>query len=251
MEALHILLDIAIGGRADDRRMNDQVFEIPAPGFLLELSHGRGFHIEDPHGLSPAEQFLGGRVINGIECGVVRGLSGMLPDCGQSIPNHGERPVSQQIDFNQTGHLRLVLFPLNHPHSLGRPLHGNIAGNPLRRQDGAAAMEGQMPGDGFQTCRPVKNFRPGGIQREPLKTGMLFHPLADPARVSPVAQTPGHLLDGGSGNTVDLGHFAHRRAGAKADMVGHRGHTLQAVMPAQFLQESIAFIPGEVHIDIR
>ena len=74
-------------------------------------------------------------------------------DRGEDIPNHGQRAVPQEIDFDQTGIFRLVFLPLDDRHTLGRRLDGHVAINPVRNDDDSAAMHRHVAGIALSACR--------------------------------------------------------------------------------------------------
>ena len=187
------------------------MLEIPALRLLLQLAHGGRFHVEDPHGFAPFDEVQRGGIMERIEGGVIQPPARVLFHGGQRIANDGQGPVAKQIDFYQPGFLRLVLFPLNDPHPLGAPLRGHVAGNPVGRQNDAAAVHRKMPRERLQPRRQTEDLRPRGIERKSPELGMLFHPLPHALRVGPEAHPPGYFLDLGGRNPVDLGHFPNRR----------------------------------------
>jgi hypothetical protein len=63
-------------------------------------------------------------------------------------------------------------------------------------------------------------------------------------------QPPGYLADFGVGQPEDLGHFPHRHAWLKQHMAGNHGG-MTRILGQDRIQHRIAFIPGEIHIDIR
>ncbi len=50
----------------------------------------------------------------------------VVPDIDHGVADHPQAPVAQQVDFNQTGRLGPVFFPLHHRNALGRPLHRDM-----------------------------------------------------------------------------------------------------------------------------
>jgi len=120
--------------------------EIAASGSLLQLPHGGRFHVKDPHGVAATEQLERGGIVHRVQQGIVDGLAGAAPDGGQSIPNHRQGAVAEKVDLDETGRFRLVLFPLDDIDAFRAAFHRHIPGNPVRGQDDAPAVSGQVPG---------------------------------------------------------------------------------------------------------
>ena len=138
-------VDVAVGRGTDDGRMDDQVFEIPFSRHLLKLPHGGGFHVENPHGFPLFEQFLSGRIVQGIESGIVQAHTRVPLHGGQRVPDHRQGPVSQEVDLDESSLFRLILFPLNDAGSLGAHLHGHITGNVIGHEHHPPTMDGKVP----------------------------------------------------------------------------------------------------------
>ena len=69
--------------------------------FGQDLSCGRAFKIEDAKGITLIEYSHCLRVIDGIEAGIMDPSAVVLFHQIQGIPDNGQAPVSQDIDFYQ------------------------------------------------------------------------------------------------------------------------------------------------------
>ena len=140
------------------------------------MPHGRRFHVKDPHGVTTAQQVQGGGIVNRVQQGIVDDFPGISPDGGQGVPNHRQRAVAKEVDLYQAGRFRLILFPLDDIDAFSAAFHRHITGNPIRGQDNASAVGGQMPGQGFQAGGELHDFRPGRVEGEGAKFGVGCHP---------------------------------------------------------------------------
>lgn len=110
VESTNIFLDVPIGCRSDDGGMDHQVLKIPPLRFFLQLTHGRGFHVKDPHAVASPEKVHSGRIVQGIQRRIVDAQSLILTDSRQGVPDDGQGAVAEQVDFDQACLFGLFLF---------------------------------------------------------------------------------------------------------------------------------------------
>ena len=160
VQTADVFADKLIGGRADDAAVNDEVFKIPHLRFLLQKPHGRAFDVKTAHGAALGESLLGGKVIFRLPAGFIKDNT-VGAQVAHGIPDHSQAAVSQQVDFDQTGILGGVLFPLDNGHTLGGAFQRHIFVNGAGRDDDTAGVDGQIARRADNPLGQVQDFRPG------------------------------------------------------------------------------------------
>ena len=115
------LFDEGIGRRSDQGRDHDEILEDVGnrtavrrhadPQFSQQKTRGRRFDVEATDRVTTSDGLLCGDIIQGVPDLVIDRQTRMFGDGCESISNHGERPVAQDIDLDEPGIFRLLLFP--------------------------------------------------------------------------------------------------------------------------------------------
>ena len=246
-----VLADVGVGGRANDGAVNDQVLEIPFAGFLLQEPHGRRLHVEDAHCVAARHQVLGDGIFEGIPACVVDANAVVLLDGVEGVPDHRQRPVAKQVDFHQPGVFGLVFFPLDDSNALGRHFHGDVGIHTTRHDDHAARVHGKIPWETVDAVGESQDLRPGGTQVHAAENGMVRNEVTDAVRIPVAGNALADAVDFTLRQAVDLRNFAHGRLGFEGDVVADHGRAVLAVAAENVGQNVVAFVPGEVHVDVR
>ncbi len=115
-----------------------------APHLLEKLAGGRGFDVETAHGAAGAQQLEGRLVGEGIPGGVVDAASGMGFDGRQGVADHRQGAVAENVDFDQSGGLGLLLLPLDDRQPLCGHLHRHVPADFVGDHHQPAAVQGEV-----------------------------------------------------------------------------------------------------------
>ena len=218
---------------ADQRHLHHQVVELPGfePG---QGGHLRpALHLEHTHRVGPAEHVVDLFVLQ------VQGAEVQVyVEHVARVVQGGEHAQPEQVELDQLDRGAVVLVPLQHRAPRHpRPLHrAHLHHRPVADHH-PAGMDAQVPRERLQLV---------GVRDDVL--GDLLD--VDRGDRTPAVDllAPGVLLAGREPER--LGDVPHRRARPVRDHVGHLGGVLPAVLLIDVLDDLLAAVGLDVHIDV-
>ena len=199
--ALHVGVDPAVGGGADQGAVDHQGLEVALAHPLLQLAGGGALHVEDAHGVAPGQQVLGGRVQPGLP--VQRAPGARVAQLRQGVAHHRQAAVAQEVDLHQAVVLHAVLVPGGDGDALlGR---GGLEGHVLPQGPGAMMVP---PGctESWWKC-PCRAWAWARMAAQAGFSWMPWMPSSQPR------MKPGQGLEFGLGPAVGQGHVAQGALG--------------------------------------
>jgi hypothetical protein len=243
----HVALDRA---GPHDGDLDDQVVIIAGlePGQHAHL--GAGLDLEHPHRVGRAEHVVHLRVLHG-HGGKTQRRQVRPPririDQRDGLADGGEHPERQHIHLEQAQGLQVVLLPLDHGTVLHRGIfHRHQFAQRALADDEAPHVLGQMTGKAHQGAHQCHQlFQPPRRQRQGLHLGPGDDLLPVPVhrlrqhlhRLCANAQCPRHIADGTARPVAD-----HR---------GSQRGTLAPVLAVDVLDDFLAPLVFEIHVDVR
>ena len=243
----HVALD---GAGPDDGDLDHQVVE--APG-LQARQHGHlgpALHLEDAHGVRPAQHVVD-----------LRDLLGDLGDVGQPGPvrpgrDHleglaqgGQHAQGQDVHLHQAQGVDVVLVPLDE----GAVRHGGVADRdqlvqPAPGQDIAAHVLGQVAGKAQELASQgggPADLRGVRVQSRLADVGVRAHTA--PGSPDRPGQGRGDVL----GQAQGLAHLADGHPRPEVDHRGGDGGPVPAIAAEEVLHDLLPALVLEVDVDVR
>ena len=252
MGVAHLLLAVAAaqegvhrvaldGAGADEGHLDGQVVE------GLRLHAGQGghlgprLHLEHPHGVGPGEHLVHGRLLG--DGGQVEAHPVHLLDGVHRQVQGVEHAQAEQVELDDAHGGAVVLVPLQHRAALhAPPLQGHHLPQRPVGDHHAAGVDAQVAGEAVEAAAGVEDQAAAAAGGE-------VHELGDGLGAAGV-EVLGQAVHLGLGEPEGLAHVLEHRAGPVGDHVGHHGRPLPPVALVAVLDDLLAPLRLEVHVDV-
>ena len=233
-----------------NRHLHHQVVELARPQARQHAHLRAAFDLEHAHGVGGADHVVGGGVFarNALE---VPALTAQGFAQIQAAAQRAEHAQGQHIDLEQAHGVQVVLVPLDDRSVLhARGLHGHQARELALREHKAAHMLAQVARKAFEVRRQLQpQLGRVPVQRCTQAFSQFLQPVGGELLVKPVVVL-GKGIDQGRRHAQRLAHIAQCAARAVGGNHGRDGGALAAVFFVDVLDDLLAPVVLEVHVDV-
>ena len=246
----------------DDGAIVHLVLERTVVDLGLQLAHAWTFDVKAADGRTGAQQLARGVVVLGVRAPhrvvvVVRVPPSPFPQVGDAVLDHGQAAVAEHVDLHQAEILGAIFFPGDGGHRAGRcrciritdafgcRMHRHDGRQRTRGDDHAAAVHAQVAGRAGDALGGGDDVWPRLGQR------LAMQAVAIDAITLQIRQPLAHRADRVVAQTVGACGFAQGTVAVQVQVGRHQSDVIYAEISKDRAEHRVAFIPGEVDVDIR
>ena len=246
VQTADVLVDPVVGGRADDRRVDDQAVEVAAAGLGLKLAHRRRFDVEAAEGRATPDDLAGERIVGRPPAGLVE-VDALVAEVVDAVADHRQRAIAEEVDLDQAHGLGAVFFPGDRGHRLASVRAVDLLGCAVHRHQLAQGLAGDDDPAAVQAVVEGQADEVGGRGKDPRPR---FAEVGGRGVAALGREPADHRCRLGHGHAPGPCRGAHRAIAAQA-VVGRDHRDVVGAIGRECRREHrVALVPREVDVDV-